>query len=210
MKARVFSFAVIAGITAMAACKGGGQPNAPVSVPPVDGGAADGSGPSIFATTPPPSGLPPMAAVPPPGVAGSKKGKVKDDPALTECGGKESPRAKDPAALVKRVGDGCAAPSKMKAIGAPLRGTQADKDPHQESKFHVEGNHCYRVYFAVEEGVKDAVLTLRDSNGDVITSAPGPAAPQYGAVCFGSADDVTLSVGIGAGKGAWAAQVWGN
>jgi hypothetical protein len=211
---RVFSFAVIAGLTALpmatlSACKGGGQANAPVNVPPADGGP-DAHAPSVFATTPPPSGLPPMASVPPPGVAGSKKAKVKDDAALTECGGKEASHAKDPAALVKKIGDACAAPSKMKPIGAPLKGTQADREPHQENKLHVEANHCYRVYFAADDGVKDVVATLRDSNGDVITSAPGPAAPQFGAMCFSAADDVTLSIGVGAGKGTWAAQVWGN
>lgn len=208
MNVRVLSFAVLAGLTAIGACKGG-QANAPVNVPAADGGA-DGSSPNVFATTPPPSGLPPMAAVPPPGVAGSKKGKVKDDAALTECAGKGSPHAKDPAALVKKLGDACAAPSKMKPLGAPLKGSQSDRDPHQENKFHVEANHCYRVYFATDDGVKDAVVTLRDSNGDVITAAPAPAAPEHGAMCFTAADDVTLSLGIGSGKGTWAAQVWGN
>lgn len=200
---------MIAGLTALAACKGGNQANTPVSVPPVDGGT-DASTPNVFATTPPPSGLPPMAPIPPPGVAGSKKAKVKDDAALIECGGKEASHAKDPSALVRRIGEACAAPSKMKPVGGPLKGTQADKDPHQDNKFHVEANHCYRVYFATDDGVKDVVATLRDSNGDVIASAPGPAAPQFGAMCFTSADDVTFALGIGSGKGTWAAQVWGN
>ena len=206
---RAISFAVIAGLTAMAACKGGGQANAPVSVPPADGGA-DTSTPNVFATTPPPSGLPPMSSVPPPGVAGSKKGKLKEDAALAECGGKEPPHAKDPAALVKKIGEACAASSKMKPVGAALKGTQADRDPHQDSKFHVEANHCYRVYFATDDSVKDAVITLRDGAGDVITSSPGPAAPQNGAFCFTTADDITLTLGIGASKGAWPPQVWGN
>lgn len=201
-------FAVIAGLTALAACKG--KPaNPPVSVPPLDGGA-DASNPNVFATSPPPSGLPPMAAMPPPGVAGSKKATVKADAALAECGGKVAPHGKDPAAVVKHVGEGCAAASKMKAVGAPFKGTQADKDAHQDNKFHAEANHCYRVYFASDDGVKDIVVTLRDSAGDVIAESPGPSAPQNGAVCMTSSDDITVSLGIGAGKGTWTAQVWGN
>ncbi len=208
MNVRVWIFAVTAGLTAVAACKS--KPaTTPVNVPGADAGA-EGGAPNVFATSPPPSGLPPMAAVPPPGVAGSKKAKVKDDAALAECGGKDVPHAKDPAALVKKIGESCAGASKMKPVGAPLKGTQADRDPHQDNKFHVEANHCYRVYFATDDGVKDAVVTLRDGAGDVITSAPGPSVPQSGAMCFTSADDVTLSLGIGAGKGTWAAQVWGN
>jgi hypothetical protein len=151
-----------------------------------------------------------MAPMPPPGVAGSKKAKVKDEAALAECGGKVPPHAKDPAALVKKIGEGCAAASKMKPLGAPLKGTQGDKDAPQDNKFHADANHCYRVYFASDDGAKDVVVTLRDGAGDVITESPGPSAPQNGAVCFTTADDVTLSLAIGSGKGAWAAQVWGN
>ena len=36
------------------------------------------------------------------------------------------------------------------------------------------------------------------------------ALPDDGAICFTASDDVSLLVGIGAGKGAYAAQVWSN
>ena len=87
---------------------------------------------------------------------------------------------------------------------------QADKDAHQENKFRAEANRCYRVYVASDEGVKDVVVVLRDSAGDVIVESPAPAVPQDGAVCFTTADEVSLLVGVGSGKGSWAAQVWSD
>lgn len=184
---------------------GGREPIAPISTS--DGGAEAGK-PTALAPTPPPSGLPPMATMPPPGVAGSKKAKKKSDGALFACGGGAKPTAKDPADLVKRVGEGCAAAAKMKPLGAVLRGTQADKDAHQEHKVRVEANKCYRVYFATDEGAKDAVVVMRDSAGDVVAESPAVAMPDDGAVCFTSADEVSLLVAIGAGKATYALQVW--
>lgn len=207
-KIRDVSFALIAGLTVLAACKSGTAVK-PVAVPAATG-ADGGAGAAVFATTPPPSGLPPAAAMPPPGVAGSKKAKVKADGGLAACGGQSAPHAKDPGDLVKKIGEGCAATSKMKPVGAMLRGAQADKDAHQDQKFRAEASHCYRVYFATDEAVKDVIVVLRDSAGDVIAEAPGPSAPQSGAACFSAADEVTLTVGIGSGKGAWAAQVWSD
>jgi hypothetical protein len=151
-----------------------------------------------------------MATMPPPGVAGSKKAKRKTDAALSSCGGGGKPTAKDPAAEVKRVGDACAAASKMHAVGPMIRGAQADKDAHQAHKVHVDAGKCYRVYFATDEGVKDAVLVVRDSAGDMVAESPSAALPEDGAICFATSDDVTLMVGVGSGKGAYAAQVWSD
>jgi hypothetical protein len=151
-----------------------------------------------------------MASMPAPGVAGSKKAKRRVDPALAVCAGSAKSRAKDPADQVKKIGEGCAAASKMKPLGAPMRGQQADKDAHQEQRFRAEASHCYRVYFAADEAAEDVVIVLRDGAGDLIAEAPGPAVPADGAVCFTAADDVTVLVGVGSGRGAWAAQVWGD
>jgi hypothetical protein len=148
--------------------------------------------------------------MPPPGVAGSKKARVKSDEALFTCGGGARPSSNDPAALVKRLGEACAAASKMRAVGPLLRAQQADHDAHQEHKVRVEANKCYRVVFATEESVTDAVVVMRDSAGDVVAESAGAALPEGGAVCFTSADEVTLLVAIGAGKGGYAAQVWGD
>jgi hypothetical protein len=194
------------GAPIVVACGGGAK--TPVSAKSTDGGADAAISP--FATTPPPSGLPPMAKMPPPGVAGSKRAKTRAVPALAACSGSTRAQAKDPADLVKKLGDGCAAASKMKPVGTLLRGQQGDKDAHQENKFHAEANHCYRLYFASDEAAKDVVVVLRDSAGDIVSEAPGPSVPEDGIACFTAADDVSVLVGIGAGKGSWAAQVWSD
>jgi len=148
--------------------------------------------------------------MPPPGVAGSKKAKKKTDGTLYACGGGAKPTAKDPADLVKRLGEACAATSKMKPVGAMIKATQADRDAHQEHRVRVEANKCYRVVFAADENVHDAVVVMRDSAGDIVAESPGAALPEDGALCFTAADEVTLLVAIGAGKGAYAAQVWSD
>lgn len=191
----------------VAACGGGKPATGPLIA--ASSSASGGAGGGL-ALSPPPSGLPPMAPMPPPGVAGSKKAKTKTDGALFACGGGAKPNAKDPAELVKRLGESCAAAAKMKPVGAMIRGQQADKDAHQEHKLRVEANKCYRVVFAVDENVKDAVLVMRDSAGDVVAESPGAALPEGGAICFTAADEITLMVGVGAGKGAYAAQVWSD
>lgn len=148
--------------------------------------------------------------MPPPGVAGSKKGKTKLDPQLYACGSGAKATSKDPGELVKRAGESCASASKMKPMGAPIRGQQGDKDPSQEQKLRVQAGKCYRVYFASDANVRDAVLVMRDSNGDVVAESPGFALPEDGAVCFDAADEVSLLLATGAGKGAYVAQVWSD
>lgn len=190
----------------LVACGGGGKPaTGPLIAGPASASADAGNGLSL---SPPPSGLPALAPMPPPGVAGSKKAKKKTDGALFACGGGAKPTAKDPADLVKRLGEACAAAAKMKPVGAIIRAQQADKDAHQEHKLRVEANKCYRVVFAADENVKDAVVVMRDSAGDIVAESPGAALPEDGALCFTAADEITLMVGIGAGKGAYAMQVW--
>jgi hypothetical protein len=193
-------------VFALAACGGGGSK----PIVPKAGADAGAEGGSIFATTPPPSGLPPMAQMPPAGVIGSKKAKKRADAALASCTGASSPAAKDPLDFVKRTGEACAAASKMKPLGPPIRGQQADKDAHQEHRVRVEANKCYRVYFATDEAVKDAVLVVRDSAGDIVAESPAAAVPEDGTMCFSVADELTLLVAIGRGKGAYAAQMWGE
>jgi hypothetical protein len=184
----------------LAACGGGQAPIAPPSALVGDGGT---TATSPNATTPPPAGLPPMATMPPPGVTGSKKAKTKAAPACSV-----SATAADPMDALKRTGESCAAANKLRAVGAPLRGQQSDKDPHAEHKLRVEANKCYRIFFATSADARDAVIVVRDSAGDIVAEAPGPSVPQSGLMCFTTADEVTLLVGVGAGKGAYAAQVW--
>ena len=200
-------FAVV-GALPLLACGGGAKPAAGPVKPAASASAAASTTGS--ALSPPPTGLPPLAKMPPAGVAGSKKATRKTDPALYACGGGAKPSAKDPADLVKRLGEACVAAAKMKPVGVMIRAQQADRDAHQEHKVRVEANKCYRVVFATDENVRDAVVVMRDSAGDVVAESPGAALPEDGALCFTTGDEVTLMVGIGAGKGAYAAQVWSN
>jgi len=197
----------LASLAALVACGGEAKPATRPTKPTADGGA---DAAAALVLSPPPSGLPPLAAMPPPGVAGSKKAKKKTDASLYACGGGAKPVAKDPANLVKLLGESCAAAAKMKPVGPMIRAQQADKDVHQEHKVRVEANKCYRVVFATDENVKDAVVVMRDSAGDIVGESSGAALPQDGALCFTTSDEVTLLVGIGAGKGAYAAQVWSD
>jgi hypothetical protein len=203
---RIPAAAAAAAAGLLAAC--GGQPKTPPKIAVPDAGSAPSG--ATFVASPPPSGLPAMAAMPPSGVAGSKKAKPRPDPALGACSTSFAMHAKDPSDQVKRIGDACSGPSKMKPLGSPFRGQQGDRDAHQENKFHADANRCYRVYFAGDEAVRDIVIILRDSAGDIIAEGPGPAVPSEGAACFSSADDVTVLVGVGSGKGQWSAQVWGD
>lgn len=203
--------AALGGTLLVVAC-GGGKPAGPaVSVPATGASASSSAAPGATTSTPPP-GLPAMAAMPAPGVTGSKKAKKRADASLAACGGGagSARTSRDPAAEVKRLGDACAATSKMRPVGAAIRGSQADKDAHQEHKLRVESGKCYRVYFAHDESVKDAVVVLRDSAGDLVTESPGAAMPDDGAICFTTADEVTILVGVGAGKGTYAVQVFGD
>lgn len=197
--------------TAAAAC-GGGKPPAP----PTPGGAAADAGAGVTAAKTQPAAslgpLPPLATMPPPGVSGSKKAKRRSDPALETCAG-AMPRAKDPEALVKKVGEACAktgAAVKLKPVGALLRGQGTDAAPHAEHKVRVEAGKCYRMYFATDEGARDVVVVARDSAGDIVAESPGPALPSDGAMCFTSADEVTLLVAVGSGKASYVVQTWGD
>lgn len=193
----------------IAACGGARGPAAGARSASSSSASAAAAG-GALGLSPPPSGLPPLAAMPPPGVVGSKKASKKTNGALFACGGGASPRAKDPAALVKRLGESCSAAAKMKPASAMIRAQQADKDAHQEHKLRVAANKCYRVVFATDEAVTDAVVIMRDSAGDIVAESPGAALPDDGAICFTSADEITLMVGIGGGKGAYALQVWSD
>lgn len=187
---------------------GGKVPSAPAP----DGGAGAGNG---TASRPPPElgPLPPMAKMPPAGVAGSRKATRKEDAALASCAGAAFPRAKDPDGLVKRVGEACAkapAGAKLKPLGAARRGQQDAAAPHADQKLRVEAGKCYRVYFATDEGARDVVVVARDSAGDVVAESPGPALPESGLMCFTAADELSLLVSVGSGKAAWVLQPWGE
>lgn len=146
--------------------------------------------------------------MPPPGVAGSKKATIKADASLGGCE-LEKGRAKEPATLLAQLARSCSETG-WKPAGPLIRGEQADHDAHQEYRVHVDPNKCYRVVFAAEESIQDAVVAMRDSAGDAVSESAGATLPEDGALCFRTADDVVLTIAIGSGRGKYAAQVWAH
>jgi hypothetical protein len=143
--------------------------------------------------------------MPPPGVTGSKRAKVKPLTALGTC------NAPAGAALVERLKlaqSSCAAMGKMKPASAIVQGRQSDKDKPAEHRLRVDPNKCYRVLFVADESVTDAVVVMRDSALDIVGESATGSLPEDGTACFASADEISLMVGVGGGQGAYALQLW--
>jgi len=106
----------------------------------------------------------------------------------------------------------CAAVTKMKEVGKPFKGKQADKDTPQSFPLKAKANHCYRVYAQASDGIKDLDLAIKDSTGAIAaedsTDDPSPVIVEDGAVCFKEADSATLVVSVGLGKGNYAVEIW--
>ena len=206
---RALGWISLTALVAFAVACGGGATAGPGAAGPVTPKNAD-AGADGRAVTTLPSGLPPMAEMPPPGVSGSKKAKARPSAALFECAAGLPRSGKDPSAVVAKLAKACAAASKMHAVGAPVRGEASDRGGARATKLRVDAGKCYRVYLATAEGARDAVALLRDSSGDEIASSATGALPEGGAVCFSAADEVTLMISVGTGEGAYAAQVWSD
>lgn len=146
--------------------------------------------------------------MPPPGVATSKKANVTRDTSLATCLSVTSATNDGPTARVRKIAEGCAAASGMTALGPPVEGKQADKDRAAEQPLHADANRCYRVYVATDPSIRDAVVVARDSTGAVVATSAGAALPEDGAMCFTSADEVTILVSVGSGEGRYATQAW--
>jgi hypothetical protein len=95
-----------------------------------------------------------------------------------------------------------------------FKGTQSAANLPQAFPFHAEASHCYRVYAVAGAGIQDLDLLVKDSTGAIAgedsTDDPSPVVQEDGAVCFKVADDASAVVSIGAGKGAYAVQIWGD
>lgn len=198
---------VVGALAVLIAC--GNSPKKDVlSIPSTNAGSDAGATPS-WATTPPPSGLPPFAPMPPPGVTGSKKAHKKRDAAWQAC--HQSVKAsKDLAAEVAARGKACEQATKMHAVGGVLRGSQSAGDAHQEFPLKAEAKHCYRVYLAAEADVVDVGLLIKDSTGDSAGEDAGLVLLDDGAVCFDASDDAKVVVTVGSGKGSYALQIWSD
>lgn len=208
MKPIASTLAALALLAAALGAACGGASNPALAIPTTPVGTADAAA-SGWVVTPPPSGLPPFAPMPPPGVVGSKKARAKRDASWQAChlGVKAS---KDLAAEVAARGKACEKATKMRPLGGVLKGSQGAGDPHQEFALRAEAKHCYRVYLAADENVVDVGLLVKDSTGDVAGEDAGLVLLDDGGVCFDSADDAKIVVTVGKGKGSYALQIWSD
>ena len=197
-------------VCALAVGCGGSKPK-PTPTPDTVASAGDaGAATDAAATTVAETAV--DAAPPPP--VGSKKVTKKNDPAWATCHSSFKAKTRDVAAEVAKLAKGCAAVTKMKQIGATMKGTQSEASPHQEFKLKGEAKHCYRVYAESEPTIKDLDILLKDSNGDVAaedsTDDTNPVLIEDGAFCFTETDNAVVIVSVGQGKGNFAVQFWGD
>ena len=151
-----------------------------------------------------------------PANTGSTKATAKNDPSWATCHasvklkGKDKDVSKDVAAL----GKSCAKVSKMKVVGKTLTGKQSDSGSPQSYPLKAAAKHCYRVFAAGGDGIKDLDVAIKDSAGNVAgedsTDSSTAIVLDDGAVCFKEADAATVVVSVGSGSGAYAVQIWGD
>jgi hypothetical protein len=162
----------------------------PVSVGPGDGGAQSAS------TLP--SGLPPYAPMPEPGVKGSAKVTLRPtDAACLSDANKSDVKARLDALA------GC--DKGLAAKTPPFEGNASEADPAVETTFRAEKGHCYRVLAVHDLG--SLVVVLNDSAGARIAESASGATPEHARACFTEADTVTVRVAGGRGKGRFAVAV---
>lgn len=188
------SLVPIAGVTSLtllAACASGSKVN-----PTTVGGAkagADGGAALPFA--PLPSDLPPMATMPPPGVAGSKRVSTKEAP---PCSAAVAIEGKSATADLGRVLQTCAK-GKAPIAGSPTATVkQGATDPHQEHSLTVPAGKCIRVY--ITHTGQELVAVLRDRDGAIAAESAETALPSRGPVCATKDETLVLAVGAGSGQ----------
>jgi hypothetical protein len=174
---------------------------------PVLGSKTAPSGSASAAEPPPsplPSGLPAALPVPPMGVRGSTRAKVKDDAsgACTERTA-DSATGPKPEDSLKKLVSTC----KLNTASAVFSAALSDGEGHREWPFRAKAGHCYRVLSSSDGQARDVVVVFRDGKGDVVTTGPESALPTHGKACFDADDDTTLLVSVGTGKGSVALQI---
>jgi hypothetical protein len=191
------------------------QKAAPASGPvPSRQGAGVAAAPTTAAA--PEGGSPPLEATTAPHEdrRTSDKTTSKADPAWSACHRKVRPKGIDAARDALALASACEAVTKMKLVGKPLVGKQAEAEPPQSYPLKAEAKHCYRVYAQGQGGIEDLDVAIKDSAGWIAgQGAAGSATavvPDDGAVCFKDNDAASVVVSVGRGGGTYAVQVWGN
>ena len=210
------SFVPVAAMLFLAAGCGGNKP--PVNPPDTSAAAAttapDAASAQATTDPAPASAATPPADTAPPAVGSKKVTKKPVDPAWATCHASYKAKAKEVTADVQKMSTGCASVTKMKQVGTTIKGTQGESNAPGIYKLKAAAGHCYRVYAQAEATIKDLDLLLKDSAGTVAaedsTDDPSPVLFEDSAFCFNEADDATVIVSVGQGKGAYAVQIWGD
>jgi hypothetical protein len=193
-------------------CGGAGRTVTPLASAQASQPGGPSGQPSVDAPSPPPSDLPPMAQMPPPGVRGSTAAKLVQDPRWRACSG--GVRGRVPATELARLTQACGqvggSQAKHRKVLGPITVRTQETTAREEHVFRAEAGACYRVYSAYSEDVEEIAVTLRDASGALVLDESGNAAPREGLVCFQSATEVTIAVALGRGKGTWLLEVWSH
>jgi hypothetical protein len=167
----------------------------PDTITPVQVGGSD-AGTQSASTLP--SGLPPYAPMPEPGVKGSSKVTLRPTDAACSSDGNKSD--------VKARLDALAGCDKGLTAKTPaFEGNASEADPAVETTFRAEKGHCYRVLVAHD--LPSLVVVMNDSSGARIAESASGATPEHARACFTDADTVTVRVAGGRGKGRFALSV---
>lgn len=213
----LFACAVLAPFAVVVAC-GGDKKKTDVATNPSSSASdsvtvtpPDTSSSSSSASTAPTA---PPSAEPPPPEKKSKKADKKQDAAWAACHKDYKPGGKNIEADVAKLAKMCEKATGMKLVGKTLTGKQdADAAP-QKFPLKAAAGKCYRVFAESEASIKDLDLAIKDSNGDIAgedtTDDPSPIVLEDGAVCFKEADEATIIISVGMGKGKYAVQVWSD
>ncbi len=193
---------------ATAAC-GGTKVSAPptssaIATPkPVASGGVDGPPKGTVAKPVDISGTKVLAT---PSIETSKVSHVRRDTA-SDCMATFRSTTVDVAARAREAATHCSKSVKAKAVGDAVRGTQSAKAAAASHGLKANAKRCYRIYGATAPGIQAASFVVRDSAGDVaaetIAQSSTFAIPESGALCFETADDASVLVGVGRGEGAY-------
>lgn len=196
------NLACAAALLALAACGHGAAPGKPhaASTPPPRpaAGAATSLGPDT---------LPPLATMPPRGVAGSHQLVREGDDEGARC---VPPSPNDTTArarldaLVRACGLSAAATREGDAFG----GQQSADDPAERRSHPVVAGRCYRVVAAHDATIEQLGVVVVDGRDAVASDGDAPWAPTSGWLCAKSSGTITLAFAVGKGRGRWLAEIW--
>ena len=172
-----------------------------------DAGADAAAQPAHLVST-----LPTDVRNPPPFHLESKHAQRKDHPDWAACHASFVPSG-DAAKAVVALGNACGGATKMRAVSAPMSGTQnATSSQAVTYPFHARARHCYRLYAVAGTGVKSLVAVVTDESGAQIaeyhTDDVTPFIAPDEAMCFTDDTNAKITVSVGIGDGPYALSLW--